>query len=118
VISIALGVSLKSIWNLVTTLQFVIYFRLYGADIPANLDRALDFVKFIALGEFIDTAEMKKQIISWFSSDVPSTDDIEENFLSNSFLFIVALIVILLLAGTIYAAMRILKDQRKYEAVI
>lgn len=117
-ISIIFGVSLKQIWALVTTLQFVVYFRLWNAEMPANLKSTLEFIKFIALGEFIDMSKIKLQFLQLFSSEELSSDQMESNFIGNAFIFILAFLAILVVIGCLFGWKKVFGDREKYAKVI
>ena len=53
VLNIILGSSLKLLWGMINTLQFVIFFTEWQVRMPTNATMALETFRVIALGEFI-----------------------------------------------------------------
>ena len=53
VINILLGSSLKFLWGMINTLQFIVFFTEWNVIIPPNADMAIETLRVIALGEFI-----------------------------------------------------------------
>ena len=52
-INILLGTSLKYLWGMINTLQFVVFFTEWNVMIPPNAKIAIATFRNIALGEFI-----------------------------------------------------------------
>ena len=53
VLNIILGSSLKLLWGMINTLQFVVFFTDWQVLIPPNAQLAIKTFRTIALGEFI-----------------------------------------------------------------
>ena len=53
VLNILLGSSLKFLWGMINTLQFVVFFTDWDVVIPPNATLAIETFRTIALGEFI-----------------------------------------------------------------
>lgn len=53
VLNILLGSSLKLLWGMINTLQFVVFFTEWNVIIPPNAEFAIKTFRTIALGEFI-----------------------------------------------------------------
>ena len=53
VLNIILGSSLKLLWGMINTLQFVVFFTDWRVLIPPNALIAIETFRVIALGEFI-----------------------------------------------------------------
>jgi len=51
--NIAMGMSLKYMWNLMNTIQFLIYLPMWRLNIPDNALTVLNSLNSIALGKFI-----------------------------------------------------------------
>ena len=54
-INIVLGASLKTLWGMINTLQFVVFFTDWNVRIPKIAQLGLKTFRVIALGEFIPT---------------------------------------------------------------
>ena len=53
-VNVFLGASLKYLWGMVNTMQFVVFFPEWqNLQTPANANYAIKFFRTIALGEFI-----------------------------------------------------------------
>lgn len=52
-VSIILGLSLKKVWSAINVLQFLIYLQLWAITLPANTEKFVWYVAFIARGDFI-----------------------------------------------------------------
>jgi len=57
-INMLLSLSLKYLWGMVNTLQFVIYMDEWKVNWPPNASKAIKTIRKIALGEFIDTKKI------------------------------------------------------------
>ena len=66
VINVFLGASLKLLWGLINTFQFIVFFSEWKAQIPANSLMALETLKTIALGEFIPTDWLTEPLAETF----------------------------------------------------
>ena len=55
VLNIFLSFGLKYLWNLVNILQFMVYIPRWKLNFPSNAVGVLNFLKMIALMEFIPT---------------------------------------------------------------
>lgn len=64
--NIFLGLSLKYLWGMVNTLQFVIFMDEWQVNWPPNASKALAMVRKFALAEFIDTKEMQQQLLEYY----------------------------------------------------
>ena len=62
-LNIFLSFGLKFLWNLVNTLQFMCYIPRWKLNFPSNALGVLNYLKMIALMEFIPT----KKITDWAS---------------------------------------------------
>ena len=58
VMQILLGASLKFLWAMINTLQFVVFFTDWKIIIPLNAQFAIEFFRTVALGEFIPTEDI------------------------------------------------------------
>ena len=66
VINVFLGASLKLLWGLINTFQFIVFFTEWKVQIPANSLIALDTLRKIALGEFIPTDWLTEPLAETF----------------------------------------------------
>jgi len=62
-LNILLGLSLKYLWGMVNTLQFVIFMDEWKVNWPPNASKALKMIRKIALGEFIDTKKIEQELL-------------------------------------------------------
>jgi len=58
-INIALGASLKYLWGMVNSLQFVVYMKDWKVNWPPNAKLIVTTLETIALGKFIDKEKIK-----------------------------------------------------------
>ena len=61
-VNILLGTSLKFLWGMINTLQFIVFFTEWKVRIPANATIAILTFRKIALGEFIESAWLTEPI--------------------------------------------------------
>ena len=66
VVNVLLGASLKLLWGLINTFQFIVFFTEWKVQIPANSLMALDTLRTIALGEFIPTEWLTEPLAETF----------------------------------------------------
>ena len=55
VLQILSAASLKLLWAMINTLQFVVFFTEWQVIIPTNAEYAIGFARSVALGEFVPT---------------------------------------------------------------
>ena len=61
-VNILLGASLKFLWGMINTLQFIVFFTDWKVRIPTNATIAVKTFRKIALGEFIPSDEITDPI--------------------------------------------------------
>ena len=61
-LNIVLGSSLKLLWGMINTLQFVVFFTDWKVLIPPNALIAIETFRTIALGEFIPYEEVTEPL--------------------------------------------------------
>ena len=69
VLNILLGSSLKFLWGMINTLQFVVFFTDWNVLIPPNAEIAIETFRTIALGEFIPYNWLTDPLTELFESD-------------------------------------------------
>ena len=62
IVKLILHQSLKYIWGIVNTLQFIVYFKLIKVRLGAHASSFLEKLKIIALGEFIPYDDIRRQM--------------------------------------------------------
>ena len=94
--NIVLGASLKLLWGLINTLQYIVFFGEWeNLCIPANAKTAIEMAREIALGEFIPT--------DWYSNHieeltaVAKDEDGSTNVLASMGLVLIVLAAILVI---------------------
>ena len=101
VVNIILGSSLKLLWGMVNTLQFVVFFTDLNVLIPANAIIALEFFRTIALGEFIDDEDMNTILPEPLQKGDDDSDESKGNVLSNMGMMLIIGGIILVLVVTV-----------------
>ena len=87
-LDVLLGSSLKFMWNLVNTLQIIVYFKEVKANFSVEATEFLERLRIIALGEFIPYDWLKNYFIEKWNLKFESLDKM------GSISFIIAAIVI------------------------
>ena len=65
-LNIFLGLSLKYLWGMVNSLQFIIFMNQWKVNWPPNASLTIKTLRTIALGEFIDTNKIKAQAYDFY----------------------------------------------------
>jgi hypothetical protein len=65
-LNIFLGLSLKYLWGMVNSLQFIIFMNQWKVNWPPNASLTIKTLRTIALGEFIDTNKIKSQVYDFY----------------------------------------------------
>ena len=65
-LNIVLGLSLKYLWGMVNSLQFVIFMDQWKVNWPPNASLAIKTVRTVALGEFVDTKKIKQKAFDFY----------------------------------------------------
>ena len=76
-LQILLGASLKLLWSMVNTIQFVVFFTDWPVQIPNNAYTVIEFFRSVALGEFIPKYEVVVDFVAG-----PFQNDSGENVVS------------------------------------
>ena len=66
---VLLNMSLKMLWGLINTLQFVVFFSEWQIQLPNNATIAIKQMRTIALGEFMPTEWLTEPIQSLFETE-------------------------------------------------
>lgn len=102
IINILLGSSLKLLWGMINTLQFVVFFTEWEVIIPPNAIMAIETFRTIALGEFIPYEWLTEPLSKPFKR--PEEEEGEDgendrsNVLANMGVMLVILAIIVVLA--------------------
>ena len=122
VINILLGSSLKFLWGMINTLQFIVFFTEWNVIIPPNADMAIETLRVIALGEFIPYHWLTDPITEHFQKDEDEGAENQDqdgesensnNILSNMGVMLLILCIIVILAITIILCSKICKRGSK-----
>ena len=79
VLNFFLASGLKYLWGLMNTLQFLVFITKWKLDFPVNALNVLEYIKMIALMEFIPTTWFTNTLSNWFGLQIGSQDNILEN---------------------------------------
>jgi hypothetical protein len=66
-------------WGLINVLQFLVFITKWKLDFPANALSVMQFIKMIALMEFLPTNWFTDILSKWFGIKTGSKDNILEN---------------------------------------
>ena len=69
-INLALGVSLKYLWGMVNSLQFVVYMKEWKVNWPPNAKLVVATIETIALGKFIDKDKLMQNVMHFYGLPV------------------------------------------------
>lgn len=97
VVSIILGISLKKVWSAINVLQFLIYFKIWQFSIPANTEKFINYVQFIARGEFIPKDKIMNKLMNLLH--IAKSEDKATNFTRFLIAILVGLIVVAMLVS-------------------
>lgn len=78
-VNILLGASLKYLWGMINTLQFVVFFTDWNVQMPPNAILAIKTFRTIALGEFIPYDWLTDKILGVFKSEDEEVTEEAEN---------------------------------------
>ena len=65
-VNIILGASLKYLWGMVNSLQFVVYMKEWKVNWPPNAKLIVETLETIALGKFIDKEKIKRKVADFY----------------------------------------------------
>ena len=111
VLQILLGASLKLLWAMINTLQFVVFFEEWPVLIPMNAKFAMDFFRTVALGEFIPYEEVTGPLSEPFQSEEG------ENILSSMGVMLVFGGIVLILAVLVVIMFRCCRPGMKCHSI-
>ena len=122
VLNIILGSSLKLLWGMINTLQFVVFFSDWRVLIPPNALIAIETFRVIALGEFIPYEWLTEPMSEPFQGpDDDSEDSSRANVLQNMGVMLLFGAIILIVAVTVFLLVkhcrRNIKCQKAFAAV-
>ena len=119
-LNILLGSSLKFLWGMINTLQFVVFFTDWNVSIPPNATLAIRTFRSIALGEFIPfhwlTDPLKESFMTSEeeeSNGIKGEDEQSASTLGNMGVMLVILILILVLATVTIIFVKVCKQGSK-----
>ena len=75
---VLLNMSLKMLWGLINTLQFVVFFSDWQIQLPNNAVIAIKQMRTIALGEFMPSEWLTDPIKSVFETDSEEEGEAED----------------------------------------
>lgn len=75
-LNLVLGVSLKFLWGMVNSLQFIVFMDQWKVNWPPNALVAIKTIRMIALAEFFDPNKLKSKAFDYFG--LPSNDKFDE----------------------------------------
>lgn len=111
--SIVLGVSLKKLWQAINIMQFLIYFQLWSNfEISANAGKFLDYVGFIARGEFIPKEHFISKAMEKLNVTIPK----DKAKLFTIFLGAV-LLMVAVVATLIWLVVYVVRNQKSWLAL-
>ena len=82
-LNIVLGSSLKLLWGMINTLQFVVFFTDWLVIIPPNAILAINTIRTIALGEFIPYEWLTEPLSEPFQGVEDDSEASRANVFSN-----------------------------------
>jgi hypothetical protein len=101
-INVLLGVSLQKLWKTINILHFLVYVPSWTLIIPPNVEMVLNFIAYIANGDFIPKEKMinwilKKLRIPLTESNISAkhSEDIKKRFLIIILFCIIILAIII-----------------------
>ncbi len=65
-VNIVLGASLKFLWGMVNSLQFVVYMKDWKVNWPPNAKLVVQTLETIALGKFIEKEKIKRKLMDFY----------------------------------------------------
>lgn len=71
-VNIVLGASLKFLWGMVNSLQFVVYMKDWKVNWPPNAKLVVKTLETIALGKFIEKEKIKRKFMDFYGLGVQS----------------------------------------------
>jgi hypothetical protein len=96
-LSIILGISLKKVWSAINVLQFLIYLNQWNLSLPANTDKFVGYIKFIARGEFIPKDKILNKVLPLFR--IPQSNDKSIMFTRFLIIILVGVAVVAIVVG-------------------
>ena len=119
VLNIVLGSSLKLLWGLINTLQFIVFFTEWEVQMPANAVMAVETFRVIALGEFIPYDWLTEPMAEAFKSDdAEDGENGRSDVLSNMGVMLLALIAIIIVAVLVVVCVKYCKPGSKLHGLM
>ena len=113
VINILIGSSLKQLWTMINTLQFVVFFTEWNIIIPANALMVIETFRTIALGEFIPDDWFTEPLSKPFRQTEEGEENERSNILSNMGVMLVFLTIIIVVSILIVICVKLCKPGSK-----
>ena len=113
VINILLGSSLKQLWSMINTLQFVVFFTEWNIIIPANALMVIETFRTIALGEFIPYDWLTEPLSEPFQPTEEDEENERSSILSNMGVMLVFLAIIIVVSILIVICVKLCKPGSK-----
>ena len=113
VVNILLGSSLKLLWGMINTLQFVVFFTEWNIVIPPNAIMAIETFRTIALGEFIPYEWLTGPLSEPFKAGEEGDENARSSVIGNMGVMLVILSFIVVLAILITICVKCCKPGSK-----
>ena len=117
-LNIILGSSLKLLWGMINTLQFVVFFTDWRILIPPNALIAIETFRVIALGEFIPYEWLTEPMSEPFQGPDDDSDASRANVLKNMGIMVLFGGIILILAVTVFLLLKFCKKNSKCQKMV
>ena len=117
VLNIVLGSSLKLLWGMINTLQFVVFFTDWKVLIPPNALIAIETFRTIALGEFIPYDWLIEPLSEPFKGADDESESSRASVLSNMGIMLLFGGIILVLAIAVIILVKLCRNNQKCRAL-
>jgi hypothetical protein len=114
-VSIILGLSLKKVWSAINIMQFLIYLQLWAITLPANTDKFVKYVAFIARGDFIPKEKIINTVFKMIGKNHYHTEN-DDSF--TRFLIIIIVGIVILAALVVILALILKKYPSKFKGFV
>ena len=105
-INLSLSTSLKLLWGMVNTFQFIVFFTDWKVQMPANAALAIKTFRIIALGEFIPYHWLTDPLEDATSG---SEENAKANVMANMGIMLVILLIVIILIVLVVACAKLCK---------
>jgi hypothetical protein len=116
VVNILVSFGLKYVWGMVNLLQFLVFIPMWKLNFPYNALAALNYIKYIALMEFVDTKSIMNSISEGLGIE-KGGDNIIENMGLMLLVGGALAVVVLLLGVSVYFFSSNFKRYKLYRSV-